>query len=464
MEDELQKLRIDKAYKARRDERTAWPWVALVAVIVLAGGGLWQWQRASAAPAVRTLRVRVPDAASAAAAAEDRVALTATGYVMAAHRIELASKVIGRVAWVGVEMGDRVEKDQVVARLEDDEFKARVAQQQGELENAKARLAELEAGSRPQEVAAAKALTDKAEAELANAENNYRRLSELGPGSVSRQELDDAETLARARRATAESQRQQYELIKAGPRKEQIDAQRATVRQLEGALAMTKLDLENTVIRSPVPATVLRRNVEVGEFVTTGFVGDRGAKGYVVSIADLQDLRVELDVSQNDFAKVAPRQPCQIVTDAYPDKKYRGVVDLISPEANRQKATVQVRVKVLDPDERLKPDMNATVSFLASPADAPTTQAAGNANVGAAGEPQVPRPAVRVPATAVRDGAVFVVENGRAVRRAVAVAPGGRGGTDVEVRDGLIGGEDLIVSPPESLRDGARVRLQDDNG
>ena len=93
-------------------------------------------------------------------------------------------------------------------------------------------------------------------------------------------------------------------MVKAGPRKEQIDAQRATVRQIEGGLALAQIDLDNTVIRSPVPATVLARNVEVGEFVTTGFVGDRGAKGYVVSIADLNDLRVELDISQNDFAKV----------------------------------------------------------------------------------------------------------------------------------------------------------------
>src|SRR4051794_22198569 len=173
------------------------------------------------------------------------------------------------------------------------------------------------------------------------------------------------EGLVRSRRAQLESLRQQYEMVKVGPRKEHIDAQRATVRQLEGSLALTQIDLDNTIIRSPLAATVLARNVEVGEFVTTGFVGDRGAKGYVVSLADLNDLRVELDISQNDFAKIAPRQPCWIVTDAYPDRKYNGVVDLISPEANRQKATVQVRVKVLEPDGLLRPDMNATVSFLA---------------------------------------------------------------------------------------------------
>src|SRR4029079_11042225 len=180
-----------------------------------------------------------------------------------------------------------------------------------------------------------------------------------------------------------------------GPRKEQIDAQRATVRQLEGSLSLSMVELNNTVIRSPISGTVLERNVEVGEFVTTGFVGDRGAKGYVVSIADLTDLRVELDVSQNDFAKVSPNQPCWIVTDAYPDKKYQGVVDLISPEANRQKATVQVRVKVLNPDELLKPDMNATVSFL-SPRRATSGPTTGEA--GAAPE----RPVIRVPATALR--------------------------------------------------------------
>jgi HlyD family secretion protein len=372
--------------------------------------------------------------------------LNATGYVMAAHKIELASKVIGRVAWVGVEMGDKIEKGQVLVRLEDDEFKARVAQQQGLLDNAKAYLAELQAGSRPQEIAGAQARLDQAQAELKNAEGNLKRLQGLdSTRDVSQQQIDDAATLARSRAAQVESAKQQYELIKAGPRKEQIDAQLAVVRQLEASLKTATLDLDNTIIRSPIAATVLARNVEMGEFVTTGFVGERGAKGYVVSIADLNDLRVELDISQNDFAKVSPKQPCWIVTDAYPDKKYSGMVDLISPEANRQKATVQVRVKVLNPDELLKPDMNATVSFLAP--HKPTTQNA------AAPE----RPTIRVPATAVRDGAVFVVENGKAIKRTVAVIKTITG-NEVEVRQGLIGGEDLIVSPPESLQDGSKVK------
>jgi HlyD family secretion protein len=231
-----------------------------------------------------------------------------------------------------------------------------------------------------------------------------------------------------------------------GPRKEQIDAQRATVRQLEGSLSMAMIDLGNTVIRAPISATVLQRNVEQGEFVTTGFVGDRGAKGYVLSIADLNDLRVELDVSQDDFAKVTAHQACWIVTDAYRDRKYQGVVDLISPEANRQKATILVRVKVLSPDELLKPDMNATVSFLA-----PRTAAH------AAGGSPAKRP-VRIPATALRSGnSVFVIENGRARKRPVTISKNANA-KEVEVREGLIGGEDLIVNPPDALQDGDKVK------
>ena len=454
MQDDLEKLRIDKSHKARRDERARWPWLVLIILLLVAGFGIWQWRVAAAAPVVETIRVRIPEGATTDA---DAVLLNATGYVMAAHKIELASKVIGRVAWVGVEMGDKITKDQVLVRLEDDEYKARVAQAQGQLDHAKAQLAELEAGSRVEEVATAQARLDQSQAELTNAEITYKRLKEAEDARiVTKQQVDDAEAALRSRRAQLETQRQQFELVKAGPRKEQIDAQRATVRQLDGVLATAMIDLGNTIIRSPIPATVLERNVEQGEFVTTGFVGDRGAKGYVVSIADLNDLRVELDISQNDFAKIAVRQPCRIVTDAYPDKKYQGVVDLISPEANRSKATVQVRVKVLDPDPLLKPDMNATVSFLAAKKLAATQSSSPTTAATAAME----HPAIRVPATSVRNGVVFVVENGKAVKRPVEIV-NTSGGRDVEVRKGLIGGEDLIVSPPESLEDGTRVKTSE---
>lgn len=449
MEAELHKLRIDKHERAKRDQRSVWPVVLLVILLLGGAGGAWQWRAATAAPVVKTMRVRVPEGALNES---DLVVLNATGYVMAAHKIELASKVVGRVAWVGVEMGDKIEKDQVLVRLEDDEYKARLAQEQGQLDNAKAKLAELEAGSRPQEILQAQAALEQAQADLNTADQSYKRMRELeGSTAISKQQVDDAAGLVHARKAMVANATQALELAKAGPRKEQIDAQRATVRQIEGAVAMAQLDLSNTVIRSTIAATVLERNVEQGEFVTTGFVGDRGAKGYVVSIADLNDLRVELDISQNDFAKVVPKGPCWIVTDAYPDKKYEGVVDLISPEANRQKATVQVRVKVLNPDELLKPDMNATVSFLSTKKLAATQASAPSTSEH--------RPAIRIPSTAIRDGGVFVVEGGKATKRAVVTGQSSTKG-EIEIRKGLIGGEDLIITPSADLKDGDKVKTE----
>jgi HlyD family secretion protein len=450
MSAELQKLRIDKSQKARRKERHIWPWALLVVALAAGAAGAWKFQQGTAAVEVETLHVRVPESA-ATGAAGDLVVLNATGYIIAAHKIELASKVVGRVAWIGVEMGDKIEKDQVLVKLEDDEYKARVMQQQGLLDNAKAKLAELEAGTRPQEIAQMQAQVAGAEAEAANAALNYQRV--LAVRQVQRPaEVDDAEALMKVRQAQAESMRQQLALLKAGTRKEQIAAQVATVRQLEGSLANATLDLQNTVIRAPISGTVLERNVEVGEFVTNGFVGDRGAKGYVVSLADLNDLLVELDISQNNFAQVTSSGKCWIVTDAYPDVKYEGAVERISPLANRQKATVLVRVKVLNPDERLRPEMNATVSFL-SPAAA--SQKAGVA----AGTQASERPPVRVPSSAVHEGVVFVVEDGKA--RRVAVTTGLRSASgELEVKKGLIGGEELIVSPPEGLKDGDAVRMK----
>jgi HlyD family secretion protein len=211
-------------------------------------------------------------------------------------------------------------------------------------------------------------------------------------------------------------------------------------------VAFFQTQLSNTVIRAPIDGTILERVVEKGEFVTTSFVGERGAKGYVVSLADLNDLQVELDINQNDFARLGPRQRGIITTDAYPDRKYEGFIEEISPEANRQKATVQVKVKVANPDDYLRPEMNASVAFVS---DAPAS--GGSA-------PSAARPVVFVPASAVRDGAVFVVLNGRAVRREVKTA--GTTPQGLRIDEGLIGGEDVIVNPAPELKDGSRVRAR----
>jgi HlyD family secretion protein len=174
-------------------------------------------------------------------------------------------------------------------------------------------------------------------------------------------------------------------------------------------------------------------------------VSDHGSKGYVVSLADLNDLEVELDISQNDFAKLHSGQHGVITTDSFPDLKFAGFIKEISPEANRQKATVQIKVKVEKPDEHLRPEMNASVAFLSDEKPAP----AGSVSS---------KPVVMVPTTAVHDGSVFVVLEGRAVRRAVKT--GASSNQNVRIEEGLIGGEDVIVSAPAGLKDGDKVKTK----
>src|SRR5947199_10160378 len=169
---------------------------------------------------------------------------------------------------------------------------------------------------------------------------------------------------------------------------------RGQVGQARDAVAYAETQQSNTVIRAPVTGTVLERAAEKGEFLTTMFVGDKGAKGYVVALADLNDLEVELDISQNDFAKLHTRQKGIVSTDAFPDRKYEGIIYEISPEANRQKATVPIKVKILNPDDYLRPEMNVSVAFAADEKSA----------LAGATSP----PVMIVPASAIRTNAVFV--------------------------------------------------------
>ncbi|MBI4877770.1 MAG: efflux RND transporter periplasmic adaptor subunit [Acidobacteria bacterium] len=438
MDADLQSLRIDREKKRSSGaSRRAIGWaVAVVVLLILLAAGHWTWNRLNAAPEVEVLRVR--PASFGAAGSGENVILNATGYIIAAHKIQVASKVLGRVAWIGVEKGDRVREGQIIVRLEDDEYRAQLAQAKGQLASLDARLAELLAGSRPEEIARARAEVAQGQAELENARVNIERTKRLvEQGVLSNQSYDDAKARYDVQAARVASLERTFDLVRIGPRQEEIDSMRGQVAQARGAVAFFETQLANTVIRAPVTGTILERAVEKGEFVTTSFVGERGAKGYVVSLADLRDLRVELDINQNDFARLGPRQRGIVTVDAFPDRRYEGSIDEISPEANRQKATVQVKVKVLRPDEYLRPEMNSSVAFLGEAKAAPAATV------------------VFVPPSAVRKDAVFVFLNGKAVRRAVKT--GGTTNRGIRIEDGLAGGEDIIVNPPAELKDGDKV-------
>jgi HlyD family secretion protein len=446
---DLSDLKIDKSMK-QSDAPPSWAvrWiVGGILLFVLLGAARFAWSKLNAAVDVQVMRVTASNPAGDSSRDAGTVILNATGYIVAHHKIELASKVVGRVAWIGVEKSDFVREGQVIVRLEDDEYRAQLQQAQGQLQALEARLQELLNGSRPEEIAMARANLEEARADLANAKVNLDRTRKLVDEKVlSIQAYDDAKARFEAQQARVNSLERNYELVRIGPRKEVMDQVRGQIEQAKGSVAFFQTQLANTVIRAPITGTILERVVEKGEFVTTSFVGDRGAKGYVVSIADLKDLQVELDINQNDFARLGPRQRGIITTDAYPDRKYEGVIEEISPEANRQKATVQVKVKVTNPDEYLRPEMNASVAFVS------------DAKPGSGAAPAAAKPVVFIPVSALRDGAVFVVLDGKAIRRAVKTA--GTTAQGLRVEEGLIGGEDIILTPSPELKDGDRVRVR----
>lgn len=447
MSSDLQGLKIDRSNGTSKPPKWSTRWIiAGVSILVVLGiGRLLYSTLAAAAPQVEIVRVRATG--SGTAGGDAATVLNATGYIVAHHEIQVASKVIGKVAWIGVEKGDPVRKGQDLVRLEDTEYRAQLEEAQGNLANLQARLEELRHGSRPQEIEQARANLEQAQADLANAKLVYERNQALvKDGVVSKQDFDNAQYNYQNQQARVNSLQKAFDLVQLGPRTEEIQAAAGAVEQAKGVVAYDQDQLDNTIIRSPIDGTILERAVEQGEFVTNGFVGDKGAKGYVVTLANLNDLQVELDIAQNDFAKLHLRQKGTVTTDAYPDRKYDGELEEISPKADRQKATVQVKVQILHPDSYLRPEMNASVAFLAD-----TPPAAG------ASAQAVP-PVISVPASAVQDGAVFVVLNGHAVRRAVKV--GSTSGQNARIESGLIGGEDLVVNPPAGLKDGQRVQIK----
>ncbi|MEW6511677.1 MAG: efflux RND transporter periplasmic adaptor subunit [Bacteroidota bacterium] len=321
--------------------------------------------------------------------------LTANGYVVAQRKASVASKGTGRLVLLAVEEGDRVKRGQVIARLEDADVLA-------ELNKARADL-------------------EVARADSVDAHSTLLRQQRLmASGLTSQAELDAAQ--ARAIRVNA--------LI------------RSALAQVEAA----GVALENTRIRAPFDGTVLTKDADVGEVVAP-FASSANSRGAVVSMADMTSLQVEADVSESNITRVRIGQPCEIVLDAYPDKRYRGSVHKIVPTADRAKATVLTKVAFLERDERVLPEMSAKVAFLS-----------GELSASAAAAP--PKTTV-VPSVLVeRDGRTiaFVVRDGVAVE--TVVRTGDRLGNLVEVREGLTPGEIVVNHPPAGFSDGTKVKMR----
>ena len=437
---DLESLRIDRSQQSSTEVRTPlWSrryiGIGVGILLILAAVKLLSGLISGNAMEVETSR----------ASAETNTVLSASGYIVAHHKINVNSKVTGRVSSIGVEKGDKVTQGQILVRLEDQEFRAQAQQARGYVQTAEGRLHELQNGSRPEEVQQAEHNLSEARATMVNDKISLDRTKELSSQGVSsKQALDDATAKYEASQQRMNSLEQSFRLSKIGPRTEQIEQAKGSLTQAQGQFAYAQSQLEATLIRAPISGTILERTAEKGELITAQFASaaEGGPVGSVVALADLNDLQVELDISQDDFARLGARQKGMVSVDAFPDRKYEGLIAEISPVANRQKATVQVKVQILNPDEFLRPEMNASVRFL--PKDG---EARGSG--------------VFVPTSAVRsDGAkkyVFVVTGSRVERRDVSVIGPRSGGFAV---DGVKEGDTVVTTAPATLKNGNSIKIK----
>ena len=421
-----------RAGRGRRKSRLVWAIAALLAV----GGGV-AWMAATRAVEVETLSPSVEAAASAGSPV-----LTASGYVVARRRAVVSAKIQGRLAELHVEEGARVKEGAIFARLESADFRAAVTRAQAQLQRADAQIATAKA-----QVTSASAQVRRAEADLTEAR---RQLSVSERLSADKLVPIDSVDAARSRVSVADAVLAQAraELGRSETDIARVDAERA---QADADLRYNEALLQNTNIRAPFAGTVVRKMAEVGESVAPipPGVNISTASGAIVALADLDTLEVEVDVAEANVARLSQDQAADVVVEAFPDRKYKGVLRQVIPTADRTRATVMVKVTILDKDANLKPEMSAKVTFLEP------------ARVESAAE--AAKTAVLVPQSAVvtRDGAtqVFEVVDGAAVARSVKVGPARQ--DRVVITDGLTGGERLVARPGETITPGVRLRTKE---
>ena len=398
--EDLSRLKIDKTGLAgrrpRRKKPLFWVVVALLAVIVsiLVMKGVF------------TPRVEVELATvSQVYPSQGFTLLNASGYVVAQRKAAVASKATGRLEWLGVEEGSRVQEGQILARLENRDAIATRDQAAANLNNAMAGV-------------------EQSKAELQDATLAFNRQKELlGQGIVARADYDVAE--ARYRRAKAA-----------------VNGLEALLVSSKAALRGADVAIDYTLIRAPFDAVVLTKNADVGDIVTP-LGAAANAKAAVVTIADMGSLQVEADVSESNLEKIKAGQPCEITLDALPEVRFRGLLHTVVPTADRSKATVMVKVSFQDKDRRILPEMSAKVAFLERAVRV--------------GEQQ-PKTALNQQAVRIRNGknVVFLVKGERVIETPVTI--GARIGDMVEVLKGVKVGDKVALKPLEKLEDGSRIK------
>jgi multidrug efflux pump subunit AcrA (membrane-fusion protein) len=454
-------------------------------VVAVLGLAAWVFRAPlqSALDAVQLPQVRVMQVVESHPASAGAVRGTAAnGHLVAARRAALSADTPGRIVELNVTEGSRVRRGDVVARLYSDEYAASLRLAEAELATALVRQqraaaavaearAELEQLERSrdaadQEVAEAEAQAALAAAELARAEAlRARDAAAQAALDAARAAGDAAAAQRRAASARAGAAAAAVALAEVRVEAARIDEQAAAaaVEERRAARDLAAATLAKTAVRAPFDGVVVLKDAEVGEVVSPNSQSGSNARGSVCTMVDLDSLEAQAEVPETALAAVVVGGAATIYLDAYPDRAYSGRVDRIWPTANRQKATVEVRVRLLEPDERLRPEMGLRLVFHPpgepSPAERAAPPPAAEAAAAAAGRAGA-APAILVPQEAVvridgRDG-VFVLE--RDVVRFTALELGERRSGRVSVRSGLEPGQRIVVDPPLTLRSGDRVR------
>jgi HlyD family secretion protein len=379
-------------------------WLVLLILIGGAGAGAWYWLNRE-----RPIEVEVVQVAERAAGTQASV-LNASGYVTARRRATVSSKVTGKVIEVNVEEGMAVREGQVLARLDDSTLQAALRLYRAQLEAAKRQIPE-------------------SEVRLAQARVTLRRQEELRKeGLNTPNDIDNAKAEVDSLVARIASAQEQ-------------------VKVAESQIAMQQTAIDDTVIRAPFSGVAISKDAQAGEMVSPVSAGGGFTRTGISTIVDMRSLEIEVDVNESYINRVRSGQPVTAVLDAYPDFQIPAQVITMVPTADRQKATVLVRIGFKQLDPRILPDMGVKVTFLreAEAADTPVAQSVT----------LVPQAAVRT-----ENGAsfVFVVRQNAVERRAIKT--GGTDGDRLEVVAGLKGGDQVVVSPPAELADGMLVTIK----
>lgn len=436
MAERVRSLRLEKKDLFSTPHRgRSWLWLVIAALLL--GGATLGYSQGWKLPTLKaSLELEtVP-------AVKERpldILLDTTGYIAANHNVKINPRVPGMVMQLAIEEGQRVRKGDVLARLDDGQYRADLDQARAGLKAAEAALAEAKLGAREEEIAKARAALRQAEAARDLARRQMERSEKIKATIAPAEYERAASTLSQAEAAVTQAE-EALKLLRRGPRAERLAALAAEVDRAKALVSKAEYFVDATQIRAPLDGTVLQKSVELGEMVRA----DTMATTSFCTLADLSQLEAEIDIQERDLAGIRVGQPCLVTPEAYPDHEYAGRLSWLSPMYNRQRGVRKVKIQIEKPDELLAPDMNCRVQVLRS------GPLPGSATL------------VKLPVEAVRGEGntqcVWLYEDGVARRREVRLGATSDG--KVEIREGLKGGETVLLPGAASLADGQDVRLK----